>query len=127
LQVLFQLDLTGDAPAQVLERFWAELEADVGVREFTEWLVRGVTADREAIDAQLRAATEHWRLERIAVVDRNVLRMALFELRSATSPEAVVIDEAIEVAKRFGGEESGRFVNGVLEQARRQLPEQGPT
>jgi len=118
LQVLFQIDLTGGATGEVLERFWAGLEIDDGVREFTERLVRGVLAEREAIDRRVVGAAERWKLERMPVVDRNVLRLAVFELLADESPPPVVIDEAIEVAKRFGGEESAGFINGVLDTIR---------
>jgi N utilization substance protein B len=118
LQVLFEIDLTGGGTAVVLERFWAGLDADESVRSFTERLVRGVLGDREAIDRRIVDAAEHWRLERMAVVDRNVLRMAVYELLSQESPPPVVIDEEIEVARRFGGEESAAFINGVLDTIR---------
>jgi transcription antitermination protein NusB len=78
------------------------------------------------IDAELRAGLEHWRLPRIAAVDRSVLRIALYEfLFEAETPRIVVIDEAIEVAKKFGGEESGLFVNGVLDGIRRRMERPG--
>jgi N utilization substance protein B len=118
LQLLFQIDLTGDPVDDVLERFWPSLEVEEGVRSFAERLVKGVLAEREAIDRQIVEAAEHWRIERMAVVDRNVLRLAVFELNAREDPPAVVIDEAIEVAKRFGSEESGGFVNGILDTIR---------
>ena len=121
LQVLFQLDLAGRSPAEVLDQFWSGVEAEPAVREFTEQLVHGVTERRAALDRRIASAAEHWRLERMAVVDRNVLRMALHELLCGTSPAAVVIDEAVEIAKRFGGEGSGAFVHGLLDSIRAEL------
>ena len=118
LQVLFQIDLTGGATAEVLERFWESVEIDESGREFTERLVHGVLAGQEAIDRRVVGAARRWKLERMPVVDRNVLRVAVFELLSAESPPPVVIDEAIEVARRFGGEESAGFINGVLDTIR---------
>lgn len=118
LQLLFQIDLTGDSVGDALERFWPSLEAEEGVRSFAERLVKGVLAEREAIDRQIVDAAEHWRIERMAVVDRNVLRLAVFELNAREDPPPVVIDEAIEVAKRFGSEESGGFINGILDTIR---------
>lgn len=115
LQILFQIDLVGDTPADALAKFWAGREASDEARRFAEELVRGVSAQREAIDRRIGAAARHWRLERMARVDRNVLRVAVFELVAGEDPPAVVIDEAIEVAKRFGGQDSGGFVNGVLD------------
>lgn len=120
LQMLFQIDVTAAAPAEVFPGFWAGQEAEGDVREFAERLVLGVARRRRELDAVVTASSEHWRIERMAVVDRNVLRMAVFELlHHRDTPAAVVIDEAIEVAKRFGGDESGAFVNGVLDAIRR--------
>jgi N utilization substance protein B len=121
LQILFQIDLTGGNAEEVLESFWGELDAGDDVREFTARLVRGTLNDREQIDRRVAEAAENWRLERMPTVDRNVLRMAVYELVCADSPPPVVIDEAIEVARRFGGEESAGFVNGVLDRIRGRL------
>ena len=121
LQILFQIDLTGGNAEEVLESFWGELDAGDDVREFTARLVRGTLDDREQIDRRVAEAAKNWRLERMPAVDRNVLRIAVYELVSADSPPPVVIDEAIEVARRFGGEESAGFVNGVLDEIRARL------
>jgi len=121
LQVLFQIDLTGGETDEVLTRFWEDMETDARVREFAERLVRGVLAERETIDRRLVEAAARWRLERMAVVDRNVLRVAVWELLAGESPAPVVIDEAIEVARRFGGEDSAGFVNGILDGIRGRL------
>jgi N utilization substance protein B len=118
LQLLFQIDLTGAPVVEVVERFWTSLEADEEVRSFAESLVNGVLAEREAIDRRIVEAAEHWRIERMAVVDRNVLRLAVCELLADENPPAVVIDEAIEIAKRFGNEKSGGFINGILDTIR---------
>lgn len=125
LQLLFQIDLTGTPAAEAQERFWAGLEADEAVRSFTERLVNEVLAEREAIDRRIVAAAEHWRIERMAVVDRNVLRLAVCELLWHETPPAVVIDEAIEIAKRFGSEESGGFINGILDSIRARIDSDG--
>jgi N utilization substance protein B len=118
--MLFQIDLTATPPAEVFREFWIDQALADDVRAFAEGLVRGVAARRVALDAVIAGSSEHWRIERMAVVDRNVLRMAIYELLwERETPAAVVIDEAIEVAKRFGGEESGAFVNGVLDAVRR--------
>jgi N utilization substance protein B len=121
--MLFQLDLTGAAPGQIAASFWSSVEAPEPVRAFAERLCAGVHAERDAIDRFIADAAENWRIERMPVVDRNVLRIAIWELlHEADTPQPVVIDEAIEIAKRFGGGESGRFVNGVLDTVRRRLP-----
>ncbi len=128
LQVLFEVDLAGAAVDDVLERLWSGRNPAGEVREFAERLVRGVLAEREAIDDRIGSAAEHWRLERMATVDRNVLRMAIHELLTGDNPAPVVIDEAIEVAKRYGSEGSGSFINGILDEVRVRLErEQDPT
>ncbi len=122
LQVLYAMDLSGAAVERALASYWRELPGDPEGREFSEALVRGVAADREAIDEAIRAASRHWRLERMARVDRNVLRLGVYELRAGASiPRAVIIDEAVELAKRYGAEGSGVFVNGVLDRIAEEL------
>jgi N utilization substance protein B len=120
--MLFQVDLTGSPAAEVFEGFWEARTVDDDVRRFAERLVRGVVKHREALDEVVRASAEHWRVERMPVVDRNVLRMGVYELLyDPATPPIVAIDEAIEVAKRFGNAESGAFINGVLDSVRRRL------
>lgn len=122
LQILFQLDMTGDDPNSALEFHWREREVDPSTREFAAAIVRGAIADAVRIDELIRSSSENWRIERMAAVDRNVIRLAIYEfLHEPATPPAVVIDEAIEIAKRFGGEESGQFVNGVLDAVRKSL------
>lgn len=116
LQLLYQHEHTG-ADLDAMQREFDEWTgATDGVREFADFLLRGTLADLEHLDEELARQTAHWRLERLAAVDRNILRLAMFELmHEPDTPPAVVIDEAIEIAKKFGAEESGRFVNGVLD------------
>ena len=90
--------------------------ATAGIREFADGLLRGALDHLQEIDDELAEQTAHWRLERLAAVDRNILRLAMYELLfHQETPHAVVIDEAIEIAKKFGAEGSARFVNGVLD------------
>jgi len=122
LQMLFQIDLTGTNPPDVFGTFWIGQEAGEDVRAFAERLVLGVTHDLRALDRAIAVSATNWRIERMAVVDRNVLRMAVYELlHDAPTPPAVVIDEAIEVAKKFGSEDSGSFINGILDDVRRRV------
>ena len=116
LQLLYQHEHTG-ADLEVMQRDFDEWTGSTdGVREFADFLLRGTLANLEKLDEELSVQTAHWRLERLAAVDRNILRLALFELAHLPdTPPAVVIDEAIEIAKKYGAEESGRFVNGVLD------------
>ena len=117
--MLFQIDLSGVEPKDVYAQFWESQDAEADVRASSQELVDGVFAERDALDARIADASKRWKLERMAVVDRNILRMALFEMNlRPQTPAAVVIDEAIEVARRFGTEESARFVNGVLDALR---------
>lgn len=116
LQLLYQYEVTGTSPEQMQDDFEEWRNATESIREFADTLLRGVLSHLEEIDGQLTQQTTHWRLERLAAVDRNILRLAMFELlHHAGTPHAVVIDEAIEIAKKFGAEESPRFVNGVLD------------
>lgn len=125
--MLFQIDLTGAAPQEVFRDFWQDQTIAGELREFAEALVLGVHGRRAELDRWISGSAEHWRLERMAVVDRNVLRMAVQELlQEPPVPVAVIIDEAIEVAKKFGGAESGAFVNGVLDSIRRRIENGAP-
>lgn len=125
--MLFQLDLSGGSPAEVAEQFWAGRETPEELRPFADRLVAGVHERRREMDRWIVGSADNWRLERMAVVDRNVLRMAIFEMLSdPATPVAVVIDEAIEIAKKFGGEESGSFINGVLDSVHRRIAERPP-
>jgi transcription antitermination factor NusB len=123
LQILFQADL-GKFPIEDV------LEAQRAQRPREDWpfitaLCTGVADRREALDAQISRHLAGWTLDRLAAVDRTVLRMALYELQHLDTPPTVVINEAVELAKTFGGEDSGRFVNGVLGAIYREAPGAG--
>jgi transcription antitermination factor NusB len=126
LQVLYQADLLGDGCLAEIE---GTLRADGHPGEVVDYafaLARGVREHRDAIDARLASAAQHWSVPRMAVVDRNVLRIGIEELlRHADVPPRVVINEAIELAKRFSTGASGAFVNGVLDRVRRDLEAEG--
>lgn len=127
LQILFQLDFPGGEPADRIRDFWAHQRAGAGVRAYADWLVEQVRTHGEAVDGLLGGASEHWRVERMAVVDRNILRIAAAELLYEPSlVPAIVIDEAVEVAKKYSGEEAAVFVNGVLDAVRRKLADGPP-
>lgn len=116
LQVLFQVDFLEQEPHQLLSLFWQSHPAKAEVRDFAERLVEGVWRNRAEIDALIQSHSTNWRLDRMPAVDRNILRLATYELlfeRDIVS--SVTLNEAIEIAKRFGTEESGAFVNGVLD------------
>ncbi len=116
LQMLFALEMSGEPADTVIHRFWRELPGDAEGREYADQMLRGVAASLENTDEVIRLASTNWRLERMARVDRNVLRLGAWELANAMdTPRAVIIDEAVELAKRFGTTDSGAFVNGVLD------------
>jgi N utilization substance protein B len=117
LQALYQLDLTDEAESgRGLALFWAHFERPDEVRAFASELVDGVRANRERIDQLIAASAEHWRLPRLSRVDLNVLRLATFELIGRPEiPASVTLNEAVDIARRFGSDDSGAFVNGVLD------------
>ncbi len=127
LQMLFQWELGKHTPDYVISAFLAGKKTDPDVESFARSLFEGTVSEVEALDSLLRDQTEHWRLERMAAVDRNILRVALHELRHhPETPPAVVINEALELARRFSGLDSVEFVNGVLDAIRRNLPAAKP-
>jgi len=127
LQMLFQIDLTAASPQPVFDQFWSDQEAEPDERAFAERLVLGVVAQRRELDRWIVGAADNWRVERMATVDRNILRLAIHELLDdEQTPPPVVIDEAVAVAKRFGSGDSGGFINGVLDSIRRQLEKEHP-
>jgi N utilization substance protein B len=116
LQMLFAFEASGGTTQQVISSYWRETPGDPEGRDYADAAVRGVLDELTAVDDVIRKASTNWRLERMARVDRNVLRLGAWELlRSKDVPRAVILDEAVELAKRFGSEESGSFVNGVLD------------
>jgi N utilization substance protein B len=115
--MLFQIELSGGDPEDTIGLFWRSFGAEVDLesRAYADELVRGTSQSRDELDAQIATTSMHWRLERMARVDRNVLRIGAWELAHKLDvPRAVVLDEAVELAKAFGTDESSAFVNGVL-------------
>jgi N utilization substance protein B len=120
LQCLYQWESTAAPIDTVLERFWRAQEEPEETRRFAERLVRGTVSLVEPIDELIAEQAANWRLDRMGMVDRNILRLGAYELlREEDTPAAVAIDEAIELAKRFSGDEAGQFVNGILDAIRR--------
>ena len=120
LQCLYQWESTAAPIDRLLERFWRAQEEPEEVRRFAERLVLGTIALVEPIDEIVAAQAANWRLDRMGMVDRNILRLGTYEiLREPDTPAAVAIDEAIELAKRFSGDDAGHFVNGILDGIRR--------
>jgi len=116
VQILYGMDLSGMSAEQAIARFWSYLGISDAENEFGSQLVRGTASRRAEIDEAIRSVSEHWRLERMACVDRNIIRLAVFELMTLPDvPRKVTLNEAVELAKRFGDEASPAFVNGVLD------------
>ena len=117
LKALYRIDICGGASNDDLVLFFENFPADDRVRRFATRLVEGVRGEIPDLDKLLAGVLEHWSIKRLSRVDHNILRMALFELmRMDDIPARVTIDEAIELAKCYGDQDSGRFVNGVLDQ-----------
>jgi len=123
LQMLFQWDITRDAIEQVISTFFQNQPEELKtVVDFAQQLVVGTVEHVEQIDELIRRHAEHWRLDRMATVDRNILRLAVYEfLYDTDTPKTVVINEAIEIAWRFSAQESPQFINGVLDSIKKEL------
>lgn len=122
VQYLFANEMHGGTGPADRAAFWQLHNVKGAARGFAEALIDGVLADRERLDEQIRGLVENYSFDRLAAVDRNVLRLAAHELQAARDvPAPIILNEAIEVAKMLGGAESGAFVNGILHQLARQL------
>ena len=116
LQVLYQLDLDPGDPKKVLSLHWENFQPSEQAREFCVRLVEGVLQNGKEIDRLIEEHSENWTLKRMAVVDRNILRLAAFELRYCPDiPFKVTLNEAVELAKKFGADDSSAFINGILD------------
>jgi len=129
LQMLFAADVSEMRPDQLVRLYWHELgEADIedAAREFATRLATGTLAHKEELDERIRSRAEHWRIPRMAIVDRNVLRLAVYEFMYEPTPRTVAINEALEIARRFSTYEATQFINGILDAIKRDLDEQHP-
>ena len=123
MQMLYQWELGGNTPEQVAASFFLERKADTEVENFARGLFRGAVGDIARLDPLISEHATHWRLERMAAVDRCILRLAAYELlHEPGTPPSAVINEALEIARRFSGEGSVEFVNGVLDSILKTLP-----
>lgn len=123
MQMLYQWDVGRQAPAQVRSTFFLGKNTDPDVEVFACDLFEGAVHHIEELDRLLKDRAEHWRLERMAAVDRNILRVALYELlHHPETPPSAVINEALEIARRFSGEDSVEFVNGILDGIWKSIP-----
>ena len=118
LQMMFSADVINPDSNDLTDDYWNELgdtESDPKTREFANNLVTGALANKTVIDDRIRTRAEHWRIERMAIVDRNVLRLAVYEFLFEDTPHTVVINEALEIARRFSTFEATQFINGILD------------
>lgn len=114
-QILYQWEITKEPIDEVIQGFWRVRSGTAAAREMAERLARGAQRETAALDAMIEETARNWRLERIAAVDKNILRLGAYELTREPTPPLVVIDESVEIAKRFGEADSPAFVNGVLD------------
>lgn len=121
MQMLYQWELSGNTPEQVSESFFRERTADQEVAGFARELFRGAVNEIRTLDHTIAEHAQNWKLERMAAVDRGILRMATYELlRCPDTPPQAVINEALEIARRFSGEDSVQFINGILDSVLKQ-------
>ncbi len=122
LKILYQVDITKDSSKDIFKSFWQNIEKDTDkdLRDFVSTLVSGVIDNLERIDKEIINFAKNWQMHRMAVIDRNVLRLAAFELLFIEDiPRKVSINEAIELAKKYGDKDSGKFVNGILDKIKK--------
>lgn len=115
LQLLFQKDLVSDVTTATTQDMLAELVTDPALQEFAWQLYTGTLDQRSQIDKDIQRVAQNWRVARMSVTDRNVIRMGVFEMRNLKTDAAVVIDECIDIARQYGSPQSGPFVNGILD------------
>ena len=129
LQMLFAADVSQTEPDDLVRAYWAELgdaEIDESARDFATRLVRGALSHTTELDERIRQRAEHWRISRMAIVDRNILRLAVYEFLHEPTPRTVAINEALEIARRFSTYEATQFINGILDAIKRDLDEHQP-
>jgi N utilization substance protein B len=129
LQMLFAADIAETPSDEVVQSYWSELgESDLedAAREFATRLASGTLSRLETLDERIRSRAEHWRISRMAIVDRNILRLAVYEFLYEPTPRTVAINEALEIARRFSTYEATQFINGILDAIKRDLDEQQP-
>jgi N utilization substance protein B len=123
MQMLFQWDMSRQDPAKLETKFWRSAKAADNTRAFANKLFEGAAKDADELDALIVQHAQNWRLERMAIIDRAVLRLAIYELRIAETPAKVVLNEAVDLAKKFSSEDAGAFVNGILDAVNKALVE----
>src|SRR5204863_4538786 len=129
LQMLCAADVAGTRSDQLARTFWSELsdgELEPGAQEFATKLTMGALAHLDEVDEKIKSRAEHWRISRMALVDRNLLRLAVYEFLHEPTPRTVIINEALEIARRFSTWEATQFINGILDAIKRDLDRESP-
>ena len=129
LQMLFAADVSATRVDELVRTYWTELgdaDTEESAREFATRLASGTLAHVQELDERIRSRAEHWRISRMAIVDRNILRLAVYEFIHEPTPRTVAINEALEIARRFSTYEATQFINGILDAIKRDLDEQHP-
>lgn len=129
LQMLFAADIAGTPGKDLTRDYWNDLsdtESDQSIIDFSNNLVLGTLKEIEKIDEMIRSRAEHWRIPRMAVVDRNVLRLAVYEFMFESTPHTVIINEALEIARRFSTFEATQFINGILDAIKQDIEDPDP-
>jgi transcription antitermination protein NusB len=121
MQMLFQWDMSQQDPGKLQAKFWKSAKGTDSTRSFANDLFEGAAGDVAVLDEIIGKHAENWKFERLAAIDRAILRLAIYELRATDTPPKVVLNEAVELAKKFSSENSGAFVNGILDAFRRTM------
>lgn len=121
LQMLFQWEMGKQEPSRIEDGFWKIAHAQKSTRDFANQLFESAAARAAELDPVISSHAKNWRIERIAAIDRTILRLALAELRATSTPAKVVINEAVELAKKFSSEDASAFINGILDAAAKSI------
>ncbi len=122
LRILFQIEFEDAELDTIFAQYWENRKIHEEIKEYSTWLVSGIVSHKGEIDDTIQSVSEHWRISRMALIDRNILRMSVFEiLYEENIDAAVVINEAIEIARKYSGNEAAIFVNGILDAARKKF------
>lgn len=122
LRILFQLEFEDAEFDKIVIQYWKNRKVHGDIKEYSASLVNGIISHKKEIDKAIQSVSEHWRVSRMALVDRNILRMAVFEIMYEEKVDsAVIINEAIEIARKYSGDEAAAFVNGILDGVRKNI------
>ncbi len=122
MQMLFQWEMSSEDTSVLEAKFWKSAKAAAQTRTFANQLFEGAVRDSTGLDEQITKFAANWRIERMASIDRAILRLAIHEMRATDTPPKVVINEAVDLAKKYSSEDAGGFVNGILDSFRKSLP-----